>query len=175
MAEGKIRASARWLRRVTIAALLVVVLVSGFGALGAIGGGDVAFLSFETGLEPLGDAGRIAGAGVTLAGGALFAYGLWRLSKMLALAEAGEAFSTAAVGHLRAFALFAFVSTVASILLPPLLQLAIIVSGPVKSGRLTLSMDGNDLWAVLISGLLFLVAHLLAEAQRIADDNKMIV
>ena len=174
--DSKIEARARWLRRLTLASLAGVIVVTALGAAAsATASAVLGPLSFETGLEGMGAAGRAAGALVTIVVGALFAYGLWHLSRMLKLVAQGEAFSSGAVRHLRAFALYAFVSTAASMLLPPLAQLLIILSQPARSGRLTLEFDGSDLWALLVSGLLFLVARLMGEAQRIADENRMIV
>jgi len=176
MIGGRTERSAAILRRLTLALMATVVVVTGFGALTVLAGaGPLGPLIFESGLEQFGEAGRICGAGVTLAGGALVAYGLWRLGRMLQLVARGEAFTSEAIEHLRAFALFSFVSILAGILLPPLLQLFLMLASPERRGRLTLSFDGNDLWAVLISGLLFLVAGLMSEAQRIAEDNRMIV
>lgn len=176
MTGGETGRSAAMLRRLTLAAMIVVIVVTLLGAAGTVAvAGPLGPLIFETGLEQFGGAGRLAGAGVTLAGGALVAYGLWRLARMLQLVARGDAFTSEAIGHLRAFALFSFISIVAAILLPPLLQLLFMLASPGRGGRLTISFDGNDLWAVLISGLLFLVARLMREAQRIAEDNSMIV
>lgn len=176
MNSSRIESSARGLRRLTLTALVMVIVVTTLGAI-AFGGSNAKLgpLSFETGLESFGAHGHLAGATMMIAGGALFAYALWRLSRMLALVAQGEAFSSGTVRHLRAFAFYAFASTAASIMLPPLAQLLIILSRPVRTGKLTLSVDGSDLWALLISGFLFLVARLMSEAQRIADENRMIV
>ena len=52
---------------------------------------------------------------------------------------------------------------------PPLLQFA---SG---APRIEVTLDGGEALMLLLTGLLFFVARLLAEAQRLADEHSQIV
>ena len=111
------------------------------------------------------------GAILLLAIGLLIGLALLRLARMLSRVEQGAPF--AGGGDLRGFAFYLFLSVLAGILLPPLLQLAgIALSG---GGTLTFSLEGGQLLMLLVTGLLFLVARLLDEAQRVADDASQIV
>ncbi len=111
-----------------------------------------------------------AAAAVLGAMAILLILALLRLDRMLRTVEGGLPFGTS--GDLRGFALFLFLAVLASILLPPLIHLALGAAG----GRAaTLSLSGDQALALLVTGLLFLVARLLDEAQRLADDHSQIV
>lgn len=102
--------------------------------------------------------------------GALVVLALLRLARMLARVESGSPFGAAR--DLRGFATFLFLSVLASVLAPPALQLALAGHGP---QRIDLSLSMSDAVMLLITGLLFFVARLLDEAQRVADDASQIV
>ncbi|WP_114954622.1 hypothetical protein [Sphingosinicella terrae] len=163
------RRAARRLRLATLGATLLLVLVTAAAAtllftdrVGAAGG---AIEIDRFGLPP------VPAALVQLASGALLAVALLQLARMLGEVEAGRPFATAR--PLRGFARFLFLSVLASILLPPFIQLALAAAA--GSGRAVFALAGADVLMLFVTGLLFLVARLLDEAQRIADDASQIV
>ena len=163
------RVGARRLRQATLVALALLVLVTGLAAFWLWSGQAEA----GGGLVEIDDSGLPGGpaALVQLASGGLLAIALLRLASMLGQVEAGRPFATAR--PLRGFAFFLFLSVLASILLPPLIQLALAATA--GSGRATFSLAGEDVLMLFVTGLLFLVARLLDEAQRVADDASQIV
>lgn len=108
--------------------------------------------------------------------GVVFALGLWRLARMARRIEAGELFAPATIADMRAFTALVLASALVSILLPPLVAFArALATAPPGARQVTLSFSGGDFFGLLVSAILFLVARLLTEAQRIADDMNQIV
>lgn len=120
-------------------------------------------------------ADKLAGLLVTLPAVLLTVYGLYRLIRMLALYEAGEIFSLTSIGHLRAFTLAIFLASVASLLESPVLAHLFGKANDAAGRHVEITIQSADIWALFISGLLFLVVHIMAEAQRIAAENAEIV
>lgn len=157
------RATARRLRHVTQAGIALVAGTSAAAAWALAAGRaeGLGVLRIETeGLAPWPAALSL------LAVGALLAAALLQLVRMLRQVEAGASFAAA---PLRGFALFLFLAVLASILLAPLLDVAF------GGDRLVLAASGGDALMLFVTGLLFFVARLLDEAQRVADDASQIV
>ena len=161
--QDPIVSSARRLRWATLAVvgLIAAGALAGIWIL-AVGplGGRVSVMIDADGL------GGAAAAIVLLVGASLLAAALLQLAAMLRTVELGEPF--AAAGRLRRFALYLFLAVLSSILLPPLLMLA-------TSGTLILSLDSGEFLMLFVTGLLFFVARLLEEAQRLAEEHRQIV
>ncbi|HEY0626013.1 MAG TPA: DUF2975 domain-containing protein [Allosphingosinicella sp.] len=156
---------ARSARRLRLATLFCTAMILLFGLLAAVvatTGGELA--QVRTTGDPIS----------AVATAALFSVALWRLIRMLRRIEGGETFTQGTVSDLRGFSLYTLLAVLASVLLPPMVRLA---SDLQKGGRTTLSFDigGSDLIAILAAALLFFVARLLVEAQRLADENSQIV
>ena len=158
-----IRSAARRLRHVTQAGIALVILTS-IAAAWALATGraeGLGVLQIDTeGLAPWPAALSLLAVGVLLAAALL------QLVRMLRQVEADALFAAA---PLRGFALFLFLAVLASLLLAPLLELAF------GGRRLALAVTGGDALMLFVTGLLFFVARLLDEAQRIADDASQIV
>ena len=165
----QIRESARRLRYVALAAIALFELVVLLAAWVLIAGRRSEFSALhihDSGLPPW------AAALSLLLVGLLVGIALFRLVRMLARVEAGAPF--AAAGDLRGFAFFLLLAVLTSTVVPPLLGLGLAAAsnGP---HRLELGLDSTQLLTLLVSALLFFVARLLDEAQRLADDHSQIV
>ena len=165
----QIRNSARRLRYVALAAivLLELVLLFAVGVLLADRKGEFPALQIHDSALP-----PVAAASSLLLIGLLVGIALFRLVRMLRRVEAGAPF--AAAGDLRGFAFYLLLAALASVFAPALIGLGI---GAVAGAphRLDLSLGSTELLTLLVSGLLFFVARLLDEAQRLADDHSQIV
>ena len=165
----QIRASARRLRYVTLAviALFEFLLLFAVAVLITERRDDYPLLQIS-------DAGLPDWilAPTLLLVGLLVGIALFRLVRMLARVEAGAPF--AAAGDLRGFAFYLLLSVIASVFMPALLSAgaAAMSGGP---HRFALALGGAELLTLLVSALLFFVARLLDEAQRLADDHSQIV
>ena len=162
-----IRRSARRLRLVTLFATALVELGIAFGAWVLVAGRsqDLAWLDIEAGGLP-----PVPAAIVLLLFGLLLGLALLRLVAMLRQIEGGAPFAAAG---LRGFARWLFLAVFVTWLAPPLIFL---VAGD-AGGRhhLHLSLDSSEALMLLVTGLLFFVARLLAEAERLADEHSQIV
>lgn len=161
--QSSLARSARRGRLVTLAAvgLLAVATIAGIWLL--VRGPMIGTVSVVI------DSGGLSGWSAALSllvGAALVGAALLQLAAMLRTVERGAPF--AAAGRLRRFALYLFLAVLSSILLPPLLLLA-------TRGMLVFSIDSGEVLMFFVTGLLFFVARLLEEAQRIDDDHRQIV
>ena len=165
----QIRASARRLRHVALAAIALFELLLLLAVFVLFAGRREEFPLLhitDAGLPPW-----ISAASLLLVG-MLVGIALFRLVRMLRRVEAGAPF--AAAGDLRGFAFYVLLAVAASVFVPALLGAgAEMASG--ASHRVTLSLGGTELLALLVSALLFFVARLLDEAQRLAEDHSQIV
>ena len=101
----------------------------------------------------------------------LLAYALLRLDRMLRACANGRMFALPTVGHMKAFAaslLGALVLTV----IEPALRVAVWrlgFGGPPRA--VNVGVSSEELMLVLICALFFVVASMMHEARRIAEDN----
>ena len=166
---GSLRRSAARLHALTLFGIAVVAAASLFAAwVLATGQSAGEWILFEV------DSGGLPGmpaALLQLTTGALLIVALLHLARMLRGVADGAPFGAT---HLRRFALFLFLSVLVSILGPPLFQIAAGLGGG-GARQVIFSLGGGEALMLFVSGLLFLVARLLDEAQRIADDASQIV
>ena len=102
--------------------------------------------------------------------GCLF-YAALRLHRMLQCAAQGTFFSGQSIAHWRAFAGAMLCSVLASILQLPLREVLFRLfwgSGPYP---LKLSISSQDVQLVVVCGVLYLVASMMQEGQRLANEN----
>jgi Protein of unknown function (DUF2975) len=104
---------------------------------------------------------------------ALF-YGLIRLVQMMRACERGEIFSARVSTHLQVFSLTIIVVELLSITLPlQIAALRALVGRPHSSFALTAT--GEQLWSLLLAALFLVLAQILKESARLAEDNASIV
>ncbi len=158
-----LRRAARRLRLAVLFATALIELVVLFAAWVLLYGNAADFrpLVIETG-----GAAPVPAAIALLLFGLLIGLALLRVVAMLREIEAGQPFPARA---LRGFARYLFCAVLATVLVPPLLHLA---SG---ARRFELSLSAGEALILLITALIFFVARLLDEAQRLADDHSQIV
>jgi hypothetical protein len=165
--SSSIRRSARRLRLATLFATALVELAIAFAAWVLVAGRpeSMPWLGIEVGGLPRGPA-----AIVLLLFGLLLGLALLRLVAMLRQIEGGAPFAAAG---LRGFARWLFLAVFVSWLAPPLIFLAF--GDASGHHHLRLSLDSSEALMLLVTGLLFFVARLLAEAERLADEHSQIV
>ena len=166
---AEIRRSARRLRYLALAVIALLELLLLFAAWVLVAGRTSDYPALHIHVS---DLPAWAAALTLVLAGLLGGIALLRLVRMLVRVEAGEPF--AAAGDLRGFAFYLLLAIAASIFVPAFFQLGI-AAGSRGPHRVALDFGASDLVALLISALLFFVARLLEEAQRIADDHSQIV
>lgn len=159
----KLRLAARRLRLVVLFVAALIELAILFAAWVTLNGNAASFPAMQI---DVGGLAPVPGAIALLLFGLLTGLALLSAAALLRAVEAGEIFPAR---QLRGFALYLFLAVLASVLGPPLLHLT------AGAGRLTLALSGGEVLMLLLTGLLFFVARLLDEAQRLADEHSQIV
>lgn len=107
--------------------------------------------------------------------GTISLYGLMALRRLFEAYRQGAIFAAGNAVHLRAFAVCVVVAAIAKIVIVPLLSVVLSWHNPPGMRALNIAIGSDDI-AALFAGLLFLVvAWIMAEAQRLAEDNAQIV
>jgi len=101
----------------------------------------------------------------------LVAYAGWRLDALLRALARGVLFAAATIGHLRAFAGAALAAMVWSVLDTLLRGLAWRhVLG--DESKLNIGVSSEELLAMLVCALFFVIAGLMHEGRRLAEENE---
>lgn len=101
----------------------------------------------------------------------LTAYAAWRLNALLNALQRGEIFAAATIGHLRAFAGAALGAMAWSVLDTLLRGLAWRTFFGVE-GYVNIGVSSEELLTMLVCLLFFLVAGLMHEGRRLAEENE---
>jgi hypothetical protein len=172
---AKAKSRARWLRYGVLIVMVLVVLSN--IALALPGGWETANKYVEVTrsfTKPLADHPALLTFEIALES-IICLVGLYRLVRLLRLFESGEFFSVRAVSHLRAFALSLLLITLAGCFMPPIELLAGRLLGIGHVTAIALDIDSNDVWSGMISAVFFVIALIMGEAGKLAEDNGLIV
>src|SRR5262249_17910566 len=104
-----------------------------------------------------------------------FAYSMMQLAGLLNLAANGAVFSAPAANYLRRSGLWLLITTLSGKVMPLLAQLLNVWVSRPAHGSISLGASSNDVWNIFLSALFMLVARVLADAYRIAEENRQIV
>lgn len=139
--------------------------------------GPVSVSLYPRGMQP----GALAGltpamhwTGVLIALPALLmlGYALLRLDRMLKACADGAMFALATVGHMKAF-IGAILASLALTIVEPVVRSAVWRFGFGSAAQgFNVGVSSEELTLLLICALFFLVASLMHEARRIAEDNE---
>jgi hypothetical protein len=139
--------------------------------------GPVSVSFYPRGMQA-GDVGGLAPAlrwsGILIALPALsmLGYALLRLDRMLKACSAGQMFALATVAHMKAFSGCILVSLTLTII-EPLARTALWRIGFGSAAQpFHVGVSSEELTLLLVCGLFFVVASLMHEARRIAEDNE---
>ena len=103
------------------------------------------------------------------------AYGLLRAWQCFAGFARGAVFSLGTVQHLRGFAGGLLGSSVAGLLAPTLLSVLLTWGEAAGQRSVAVALGGQHLLMLLFAGIVWQIAHAMARAIEIADDNAQIV
>lgn len=165
---ARINRTARILRLLTLFMAAAMVIVMVFGSWVLIAGAPESDF-FSVAISNGGLPGWAAAAALALVE-MLLIIALLKLAGMLRLIEQGIVAGRSS--GLRGFAFFLFLSVLSAMLLPPMLRLFV---GSESERQFSLDLTGSDFLILLITGLLFLVARLLDESERLSEEMRQIV
>ena len=104
-----------------------------------------------------------------------FAYAMWQLAGLLRLAARNEVFSAPAAVYLRRFGVWLLITTLADKLALAAAKILDFFLNHGGRGSLKFSLSSEDIWNVFLSALFMLVARVIADAYRIAEENRQII
>jgi hypothetical protein len=102
----------------------------------------------------------------------LLGYALLRLDRMLRACARGQLFALRTVGHMKAFAACLLGTLVLTVIEPALRAVVwrLCFGGPPRP--VNMGVSSEELTLVLICTLFFVIASMMHEARRIAEDNE---
>ncbi|MBC7683062.1 MAG: DUF2975 domain-containing protein [Ferruginibacter sp.] len=112
-------------------------------------------------------------AGMLPVGG--LAYGLLQARQCFQGFVRGEVFSQSTVRRLRGFAAGVVVAAVAGLLLPTLRSLLMAWTGLADRHAVVVEFSSNNMLLLLFAGIVWQIAHVMAQAAALADEHAQIV
>ena len=107
--------------------------------------------------------------------GAIVLYGMLALRRLFDAYRLGAIFAAGNALHLRTFAVSVVVSAIVKILVTPLISVILSWHNPPGTRAVAISFGSNDISALFVGLLFLIVAWIMAEAQKLADDNAQII
>ncbi|RMF11557.1 MAG: DUF2975 domain-containing protein [Alphaproteobacteria bacterium] len=114
---------------------------------------------------------RVLGWLCSMLPGALMMWGLYHLRYMLLECRAGRYFSIPSVTHFRRFAWALLLYAAAMPVRSALTSVVLTWHNPPGERALALSFSSNELSALFTAVLFVIIAHILEEGRKIADEN----
>jgi hypothetical protein len=115
---------------------------------------------------------RVAGMALGLPALLALCYGMARLARLLVNVRRGAMFDRATIGHLRAFAGATLLSTLLSIVEPPLRTVVWRLGFGARGGNYAVGVSSEELLLVLVCALFYLITNLMHEGRRLAEENE---
>ena len=172
---GRIRTVSGVMRGIcTIGMVAIPVTLAAFWALASPEAiGDIQGLGNDvTALPP---AFRLLAFLVSMIPGAIGIYGLAALRRLFGAYRHGAIFAAGNALCLRTFAFSVVGSVLAKIVTGPALSVIVSWHNPPGTRELAITLRSDDLAALFVGCLFLVVAWIMAEAQRLAEDNAQIV
>jgi hypothetical protein len=118
---------------------------------------------------------RPLGAALATIPSLLLARGLFLAHRCLRRFGRSEFFTPGAIADLKGFARWSFFASVAGVLATTVIGLALTILNPTGPRELTISVEPQDLVGLLLSGIFWIMAGVLARAAQVADENRQFV
>lgn len=136
---------------------------------------DGADLACAAPASPLALWQRVAAGAAALAPALLLGLALVQARALFSAFAAGRAFTAGSVARVRRIAGWILAAAAAGVLATPAMSVALTLANPPGQRLLTVSLGTEDLFALMIAGVLWAMAAAMAEAVRLADDAAQIV
>ncbi|MEJ2693048.1 MAG: DUF2975 domain-containing protein [Candidatus Thiodiazotropha sp.] len=101
----------------------------------------------------------------------LFMIGLWQARRCFKQFSDGKFFSATAVRSLSRFAGWTAASVIASVATTTLVSVVITLQNPVESRTLTVSFGSDQLLLLFFAGMVWLMASVIHQGQKLAEEN----
>ena len=115
---------------------------------------------------------RLLVASISLPYLAALVFAFWRLDRMLLGFERGQFFERETVGHLRAFSGFLLLAKLLSLAALHARVAAMVHMLGHDKVRVAINLSADDLSVLLMCALFFLIARMMEEGRRLAEENR---
>jgi hypothetical protein len=106
---------------------------------------------------------------------AVFAVGLWQARQFFRRYSAGQIFSSRAAHNLSRFAGWTLASVIVSILCQPAVTTVLTLTYPEGSRILMVSISSQKVFLMFFAAMVYLMANIIRQGQRLAEENATIV
>lgn len=124
---------------------------------------------------PPSDRLRLLGAALAVIPSLILARGLFLAHSCLRRFGRSEFFTPGAIADLKGFARWSFFAAVAGILATTIIGVALTFMNPAGHRELAISVEPQDLVGLLLSGIFWIMAGVLARAAQVADENRQFI
>lgn len=118
---------------------------------------------------------RVAGALITQVPLTLLLLGLWQARKCFRLFAAGEVFTAQAVNFLRRFAGWVASSVAAAIVAETAISLVLTLHNLPGKQHVAIGIGSDQLFTLFFAGMVWLMAAVIGQGQRLAEENASFV
>lgn len=126
-------------------------------------------------LEHIGPLNLILGFLVTLIPLSIVLYGLYHLRALFALYYQTMFFTKANVRHLRTFSISLFTYALLNPVITTLASVVLTMSNPPGQRSLIISVGSNQAAVAFIAAIFMIIAFIMVEGQKLADENAEII
>jgi len=118
---------------------------------------------------------RVLGFLVSMIPTGVLIYGLARLRRMFQLYEAGNIFSAGSAQYLKQFAVAVMAQAVLGPIAGAMHSVIVTFHNPPGERMLTLSLGSGEYSALLLGGLLLVIAWIMGQGAELAEENRQFV
>lgn len=118
---------------------------------------------------------RVAGIGLTMVPAGFMVCALLHVRRCFVLFADGRFFEAVTVKALGKFAAGFFGATISGLLISPLISVLLTAGNPPGYRHLEVAIGSGQLFALLLSGLVWLIASVMARAVVLAEENAQFV
>lgn len=115
---------------------------------------------------------KMLGVAIGLPGLALLTYAVQRLGRTLRQFQRGAIFDASTISHLRGFAGATLFSAILFNIEAPLRAIAFNLVTDSRSHVVAFDVTSNELMLILVCGLFYLIAGVMHEGRRLAEENE---
>lgn len=155
--------------------LLPVGIALIWANLGALGPAFIAQVSRDVRIETLDVGSLLIGFAISMIPVSMLVYGLVQLRRLFSLYGKGVIFSNLHAVYLRGFALASILSVFLQILSGSLLSVLLTFQNPPGARHVTVSITSDHLGTVFLGSVLLVIAWIMVEGSKMAEDNAQIV
>ena len=118
---------------------------------------------------------RLAAAAITLAAAGPLLFGLDQLRRLFALYRTGQVFVPDGAQRLRAFAWAVILMAIVQPIAGAVLSVVLTLDNPPSERMLSISIGSGQVQTLFVGVLFLVIATIMREATRIADENAQII